>query len=88
LPCDEAGSFQRKHHLVNRRQADAEIFLDVRFGRRSTVQPRIEVDKARYCTCLGVKGFVEGLTPAIRFSCKSLSHETVRRRLAESDLKP
>src|ERR1700750_812301 len=25
--------------------------------------------KARYCPCVGVKGFVEGLTPAIRFSC-------------------
>src|SRR6516162_3245489 len=25
--------------------------------------------KARYCPCLGVKVFAEGLTPAIRFSC-------------------
>src|ERR1700730_9251924 len=25
--------------------------------------------KARYCPCVGVKVFVEGLTPAIRFSC-------------------
>ncbi|MET4156396.1 hypothetical protein ABIC06_008764, partial [Bradyrhizobium sp. RT7b] len=25
--------------------------------------------KVKYCPCVGVKGFAEGLTPAIRFSC-------------------
>lgn len=71
LPCDEAGSFQRQHHLVNRGRADTEIFLHVGFRRRPAVQPRIEVDK---CPCLGVKVFAEGLTPAIRFSCSCVPH--------------
>jgi hypothetical protein len=33
LPCDGAGSFERQHHLVNRWRVDAELFLDVGFGR-------------------------------------------------------
>ena len=54
---DEAGSFQRQHHLVNRRRADAEIFLHVGFGRGPAVQPRIEVDKGQILPLLGREGF-------------------------------
>jgi hypothetical protein len=57
LPCDEAGLFQRQHHLVNRRRADAEIFLDVGFGRRSAVQPHKEVDIGQILRLLGREGF-------------------------------
>jgi hypothetical protein len=34
------------------------------------VQACVEVDKRQW-PCLGVKDFLEGLTPAIRFSCSS-----------------
>ena len=47
LPSDETGAFQREHHLVNRRRADAKVFLHVGFGRGSAVQARIEVDKGQ-----------------------------------------
>ena len=36
---------------------------------RALIRACIDRLKARYCPCLGVKVFVEGLTPAIRFSC-------------------
>ena len=42
---DEAFSFERQHHLMDRRRADAKILLHVGFGRRAAVQARIEVDK-------------------------------------------
>ena len=41
LSSDEACSFERQHHLVNRRWADAEILLHVGFGRRPAVQARV-----------------------------------------------
>jgi transposase len=56
LPSDEASSFQRQHHLVNRRRADAEIFLHVGFGRGSAVQARIVVDKGQILPLLGGEG--------------------------------
>jgi hypothetical protein len=36
------------------------------------VQACVEVIKARYWPCLGVKDFLRRLTPAIRFSCSSV----------------
>jgi hypothetical protein len=51
------------------RSSVSTIFLDVGFGRGSAVQPRIEVDIGQILPLLGHEGFVEGLTPAIRFSC-------------------
>ena len=57
LPSDEAGLFQRQHHLVNRRRADAEIFLDVGFRRGSAVQAGIEVDKGQILPLPGREGF-------------------------------
>jgi transposase len=57
LPSDEASSFQRQHHLVNRRRADAEIFLHVGFGRGSPVQARLVVDKGQILPLLGGEGF-------------------------------
>ena len=57
LPSDETGSFEREHHLVNRRRADAEIFLHVGFGRGFAVQARIEVDKRQVLSLLGREGF-------------------------------
>jgi hypothetical protein len=33
LPFDEAFSFERQHHLMDRRRADAKILLHVGFGR-------------------------------------------------------
>jgi len=44
-------------HLVNRRWADAKIFLHVGFGRRLAVQARIGMDKRQILTLLGRKGF-------------------------------
>ena len=41
LPFDEAFSFERQHHLMDRRRADAKILLHVGFGRRAAVQARI-----------------------------------------------
>lgn len=40
---DEVGSFQRQHHPVNRRWADAEIFLHVGCGRRPAMRARIDL---------------------------------------------
>ena len=57
LPSDEAGSFERQHHLVNRRWADAKILLHVGFGRRAAVQARVEVDKGQILALLGREGF-------------------------------
>lgn len=56
LPLDETGAFERQHHLVNRRRADAEIFLRVGFGGRPAVQPGIEVGKSEILPLLGREG--------------------------------
>jgi transposase len=57
LPSDETCSFERQHHLVNRRRANAKILLHVGFGRRPAVQARVEVDKRQILTLLGREGF-------------------------------
>ena len=57
LSSDESGSFERQHHLVNGRRADAKILLHVGFGRRAAVQARVEVDKRQVLTLLGREGF-------------------------------
>src|SRR5580700_5896530 len=57
LPSDEPGSFERQHHLVNRRRADAKILLHVGFGRRPAVQPRVEVNKRQILALLRREGF-------------------------------
>ena len=57
VASDESRSFERQHHLVNRRRADAKIFLHVGFGRRSAVQTRVEVDKRQILTLLGREVF-------------------------------
>src|SRR5215470_13407355 len=57
LPSDKSGSFERQHHLVNGRWADAKVLLHVGFGRRAAVQARIEVDKGQVLTLLGREGF-------------------------------
>jgi transposase len=44
---------------VNRRRADAEIFLHVGFGRGSPVQARIEVDKGQILPLFGREGFCQ-----------------------------
>jgi hypothetical protein len=62
LSADEARPFEGQHHLVNRRWADAEVFLHVGFGRRAAVQARVEGINARYWPCLGVKVFAGRLT--------------------------
>jgi hypothetical protein len=57
LPSDEAGAFEREHHLVNRRRADAKVLLHVGFRRGSAMQTRIEVDKGQVLPLLGGEGF-------------------------------
>ena len=42
---------------MNRRRADAEIFLHVGFGRAPAVQPGIEVDKSQILPLFGREGF-------------------------------
>src|SRR5260370_38228258 len=42
---------------MNRRRANAKILLHIGFGRRSTVQSRVEVDKRQILTLLGGEGF-------------------------------
>jgi len=41
LPSDEACSFERQHHLVNRRRADAKILLHVGFRWGPAVQAHV-----------------------------------------------
>ena len=57
LPSDEPRAFERQHHLVNRRRADAKKFLHVGFGRRLAVQTHVEVDKRQILTLLGREVF-------------------------------
>ena len=57
LPFDEPCSFERQHHLVNRRRADAKILLHVGFGWRPAVQARAEVNKRQILALLGREVF-------------------------------
>jgi transposase len=57
LPPDEPCSFERQHHLVNRRRAHAKVLLHVGFGWRPAVQARVEVDKGQILALLGREGF-------------------------------
>src|SRR5205085_2306403 len=50
LAPDQAGPFQRDHHLVHRWRADAEMALQVGFGRRTTVHARVGVDEGQVLT--------------------------------------
>ena len=80
LPSDEPGSFERQHHLVNRRRADAKILLHVGFGRRPAVQPRVEVNKRQILALLRREGFC-GATHAghpIQLFVRASNEEEVR----------
>jgi len=80
LPSDEAGAFEREHHLVNRRRADAKILLHVGFGRRPAVQPRVEVNKRQILALLRREGFC-GATHAghpIQLFVRASNEEEVR----------
>jgi transposase len=57
LPSDEACTLEGQHHLVNRRWADTKILLHVGFGRRPTVQARVQVDKSQVLALLGCESF-------------------------------
>jgi hypothetical protein len=50
LPSDEAGAFEREHHLVNGWRGDAEVALHVGFGRRATEDAPIGVDEGQILT--------------------------------------
>ena len=50
LPSDEPCAFERQHHLVNGRWANAKILLHVGFGRRLAMQACIEVDEGQILT--------------------------------------
>jgi hypothetical protein len=50
---------------VNRRRADAKIFLRVGFGGRPAMQAHVQVDKRQILACLGVKAFAARLTVSI-----------------------
>ena len=50
-------AFEGDHHLVNRGWADAEVFLDIGFGRRPAVQTSIEVNERQILALLGRKSF-------------------------------
>src|SRR5262245_23940144 len=65
--------------IVNRWWADAEVFLHVGFGRRTAVQPRVQVDIGQILALLGGKNFLERLTPAIRFSWWSVPQDEEAR---------
>jgi transposase len=54
---DEPCPFERAHHLVNRRWADAKIFLHVGFSGRPAVQARVQVDKRQILALLGCESF-------------------------------
>ena len=60
MPSDEPGAFERQHHLVNRRRADAKVLLHVGFGRRPAVQACVEVDKRQILPLLGRGDFCRG----------------------------
>ena len=45
LASDQAGAFEREHHLVDRRRGDPEVALHIGFGRRSADQQRVGMDE-------------------------------------------
>jgi Homeodomain-like domain len=57
LAPDESLTFERKHHLVNRRRADLEIALHVDFGKGPPIHPSIGVDKCQILALLLREGF-------------------------------
>jgi|SRR5580658_6977381 transposase len=57
LPFDEPCSFERQHHLVNRRRTDAKILLHVGFGWRPAMQAHVEVNKRQILALLSREVF-------------------------------
>jgi hypothetical protein len=83
LPSDEPCSFERQHHLVNRRRADAKILLHVGFGWRPAVQARVEVNKRQILALLWGEDFC-GSTHAghpIQLFVRASNEEEVRKNV-------
>ena len=53
LSSDESRSLESEHHLVDGWWADAEVSLQVGFGRRSAEDARIGIDEGQILTLLG-----------------------------------
>jgi hypothetical protein len=60
LPSDQAGSFEREHHLVDGWRTDPEVPLQVRFGRRSAEDARIGIDEGQILTLLWREAWYSG----------------------------
>jgi hypothetical protein len=60
LPSDQAGSFEREHHLVDGWRTNPEVPLQVRFGRRSADDARIGIDEGQILTLLWREAWYSG----------------------------
>ena len=79
----KACPFERQHHLVNRRRADAKILLHVGFGWRPAMQARVEVDERQILALLRREGFC-GATHAghpIQLFVRASNQEEARMNL-------
>ena len=64
LASDQAISFERDDHLMDRRWADAEVALHVGFGGRAAEHARVGVDEGQILALLfGEASFAGGAAP-------------------------
>ena len=57
LAADKAGPFESQDHLVDGRRGDAEMLLDIGFGRRAAKDAAIGVDEGQVLTLLLGEGW-------------------------------
>jgi hypothetical protein len=80
-------AFERQHHLVNRRRADAEVFLHVGFGGRPAVETRVEVDIRQVLALLGREVFCRATHAGYPIQLFVLaSHEEARMNVHRVEL--
>ena len=87
LASDEAGSFEREDHLVNRRWADAEVVLHVGFGRRPAEHARVGVDEGQILALLFGEGLFAGRRAAPGFSIHLSIRPGLQREEAEMNVR-
>ena len=63
LAADQAISFERHDHLMDRGRADAEMALHIGLGRRASEHARVGVDEGQILTCFSVKPWSRRVAP-------------------------
>ena len=63
LASDQAISFARHDHLMDRRRADVEMALHIGLGRGTSEHVRVGVDEGQILTCFSVKPWSRRVAP-------------------------